>query len=109
MSNITTVEQGSGNVFADLGCPNAEEALTKARLARRITEILEKRLFTQIRAANLLGIDQSRVSKLPRGQLHEFSIDRLLRFLNALDQDVEIVIKREPCSKRQARVSVIAA
>lgn len=109
MSNTITVEQGSGNVFADLGYPNAEEALTKARLAQRITEILEKQRLTQIQAAKLLGIDQPKVSKLLRGQLREFSTDRLLRFLNALDQDVEIVIKRKPRSKRQARVSVIAA
>lgn len=103
------IEQGSGNVFADLGYPNAEEALTKARLAQRIAEILEKQRLTQIQAAKLLGIDQPKVSKLLRGRLREFSTDRLLRFLNALDQDVEIVIKRKPRSKRQARVSVIAA
>lgn len=109
MSNTMTIEQGSGNVFADLGYPNAEEALTKARLAQRITEILEKQRLTQIQAAKLLGIDQPKVSKLLRGRLREFSTDRLLRFLNALDQDVEIVIKRKPRSKRQARVSVIAA
>ncbi len=109
MSNTITIEQGSGNVFADLGYPNAEEALTKARLAQRITELLEKQRLTQIQAAKLLGIDQPKVSKLLRGQLREFSTDRLLRFLNALDQDVEIVIKHKPRSKRQARVSVIAA
>lgn len=109
MSNTMTIEQGSGNVFADLGYPNAEEALTKARLAQRITELLEKQRLTQIQAAKLLGIDQPKVSKLLRGRLREFSTDRLLRFLNALDQDVEIVIKRKPRSKRQARVSVIAA
>ena len=109
MSNTITIEQGRGNVFADLDYPHAEEALTKARLAQRITEILEKQRLTQIQAAKLLGIDQPKVSKLLRGQLREFSTDRLLRFLNALDQDVEIVIKRKPRSKRQARVSVIAA
>lgn len=109
MGNIITVERGSGNVFADLGYPNTEEALTKARLAQRIAAVLEKKRLTQIQAAKLLGIDQPKVSKLLRGQLREFSTDRLLRFLNALDQDVEIVIKRKPRSKRQARVSVIAA
>jgi predicted XRE-type DNA-binding protein len=109
MGGTITVEQGSGNVFADLGYPNAEEALTKARLAQRITELLEKQRLTQVQAAKRLGIDQPKVSKLLRGQLREFSTDRLLRFLNALDQDVEIIIKRKPRSKRQARVSVIAA
>jgi predicted XRE-type DNA-binding protein len=109
MSNTITIEQGSGNVFADLGYPHTEEALTKARLAQRITEILEKQRLTQLQAAKLLGIDQPKVSKLLRGQLREFSTDRLLCFLNALDQDVEVVTKRKPRSKRQARVSVIAA
>jgi predicted XRE-type DNA-binding protein len=109
MSEAITIEQGSGNVFADLGYPNAEEALTKARLAQRIAEIIEKKRLTQVRAAQLLGIDQPKVSKLRRGQLREFSTERLLRFLTALDQDVEIVIKRKPRSRRRARVSVIAA
>ena len=109
MNETITIEQGSGNVFADLGYPNAEEMLTKARLAQRITEVLEKKRLTQIQAAQLLGIDQPKVSKLLRGQLREFSTERLLRFLTALDQDVEIVIRRKPRSRRRARVSVIAA
>jgi len=109
MSETITIEQGSGNIFTDLGYPNAEEALTKARLAQRITEVLEKKRLTQIEAAQLLGIDQPKVSKLLRGQLREFSTERLFRFLIALDQDVEIVIRRKPRSRRQARVSVIAA
>ena len=109
MSETITIEQGSGNIFTDLGYPNAEEALTKARLAQRITEVLEKKRLTQIEAAQLLGIDQPKVSKLLRGQLREFSTERLFRFLTALDQDVEIVIRRKPRSRRQARVSVIAA
>ena len=109
MNETITIEQGSGNVFADLGYPNAEEALTKARLAQRITEILEKKRFTQIQAAKLLDIDQPKISKLLRGQLREFSTERLFRFLTALDQDVEIVIRSKPRSRRQARVSVVAA
>jgi predicted XRE-type DNA-binding protein len=109
MNETITIEQGSGNVFADLGYPNAEEALIKARLAQRITAVLEKKRLTQIQAAKLLDIDQPKVSKLLRGQLREFSTERLFRFLTALDQDVEIVIRRKPRSRRHARVSVIAA
>ena len=109
MRDTIAIEQGSGNVFSDLGYPNAEEALTKARLAQRITEVLEKKRLTQIQAAKLLDIDQPKVSKLLRGQLREFSTERLFRFLTALDQDVEIVIRRKPRSRRHARVSVIAA
>jgi predicted XRE-type DNA-binding protein len=109
MRDTIAIEQGSGNVFADLGYPNAEEALIKARLAQRITEVLEKKRLTQIQAAKLLDIDQPKVSKLLRGRLREFSTERLFRFLTALDQDVEIVIRHKPRSRRHARVSVIAA
>jgi len=109
MNETITIEEGSGNVFADLGYPNAEEMLTKARFAQRITEVLEKKRLTQMQAAQLLGIDQPKVSRLLRGQLREFSTERLFRFLTALDQDVEIVIRRKPRSQRHARVSVIAA
>ena len=109
MSIDIPVEESSGNVFADLDYPNAEEALAKSRLAQRIVEILKRNRLTQAQAATLLGIDQPKVSKLLRGKLREFSTDRLFRFLNALDQDVEIVVKHKPRSRRQARVSVVAA
>ena len=109
MNDTILVEESSGNVFADLGYPNAEEALAKARLAQRIAAVLEQKRLTQVQAAKLLGIDQPKVSKLRRGQLREFSTERLLRFLTALDQDVEIVIKRKPRSRRHAQVSVSAA
>jgi len=108
-SNDIRVEESSGNVFADLGFPNPEEALAKARLAQHIAEIIEKRRLPQVQAAALLGIDQPKVSRLLRGHLREFSTDRLFRFLNALGQDVEIVIKNKSRSRRQATVSVIAA
>jgi len=109
MNDTILVEESSGNVFADLGYLNAEEALAKARLAQRIAAVLEQKRLTQVQAAKLLGIDQPKVSKLRRGQLQEFSTERLFRFLTALDQAVEIVIKRKPRSRRHARVSVSAA
>lgn len=109
MSNDTTVEESSGNVFADLGYPDAEEALAKSRLAQRIAEIIEKQNLTQVQAASVLGVDQPKISKLVRGQLREFSTDRLFRFLNALNQDVEIVIREKPRTRRQARLSVVPA
>ena len=84
-------------------------ASQEARLAQRIAAVLEQKRLTQVQAAKLLGIDQPKVSKLRRGQLREFSTERLFRFLTALDQDVEIVIKRKPRSRRHARVSVSAA
>ncbi|HEY8694259.1 MAG TPA: helix-turn-helix transcriptional regulator [Chloroflexota bacterium] len=87
------IEEGSGNVFADIGVPNPEEALTKAKLAIAIERIIEERHLTQAQAARLLGIDQPKVSALIRGHLEGFSVERLFRFLNALDRDVEIVIR----------------
>jgi predicted XRE-type DNA-binding protein len=109
MNETIPIEQSSGNVFADLDYPNAEEALNKARLAQRISEIVQQKRLTQVQAAQLLQIDQPKVSKLLRGRLREFSTDRLLRFLTALDQDVDIVIRRERGLRRQARINVIAA
>ncbi len=107
MTQEIAVEESSGNVFADLGYPNPQDALAKSRLAQRIAELLEEQHLTQVEAATLLGIDQPKVSKLLRGQLREFSTDRLFRFLNALNQDVEIVIRQKPRIRQQATVSVI--
>jgi predicted XRE-type DNA-binding protein len=107
MTENIDVEESSGNVFADLGYPNPQEALAKARLAQRIAELIEEQNLTQVQAAVLLGIDQPKVSKLIRGQLREFSTDRLFRFLNALDQDIEIVIKRKSATCPQPWLSVI--
>src|SRR5260370_29254785 len=86
------VELSSGNVFADMGLPNAEERLTKADLVIRIYEIITKRGLTQRDATRLLGIDQPKISALLRGKFDGFSTDRLFRFLNRLCQDISIVI-----------------
>lgn len=81
---------GSGNVYADFGLPNAEEANTKAELAMLITDIIKEKGFTQQQAAELMNIDQPKVSKIVRGLLSEFSIERLLKFVLALGFDIEI-------------------
>ncbi len=88
-----SVEESSGNVFADLGLKNPEELLAKAQLVQRIADIIAERKLTQARAAKLLGVDQPKVSALLRGKLEGFSTDRLFRFLNALGRDVEIIIR----------------
>jgi predicted XRE-type DNA-binding protein len=103
--NIEYTDSG-GNVFADLDIADAEDALAKAELARAIGTLIAERRLTQVQAAVLLGIDQPKVSALLRGRLTDFSLDRLLRFLLALDQDVEIVIK--PGAPRSGRMSVVA-
>ena len=100
----------SGNVFADLGVKNPEEMLFKAQLALRIAEAMKARKLTQGAAADLLGIDQPKVSRLVRGQLYGFSSDQLLRFLTALGQDVEIVVRGPPGRPRaKGRLTVRAA
>jgi predicted XRE-type DNA-binding protein len=86
-------EVGSGNVFKDLGIPNAEEHLVKAQLVYKIDRIIADRGLRQGEAAALLGIGQPDVSKMLRGEFEKFSVERLMRFLVALDHDVEIVVK----------------
>lgn len=99
--------ESTGNVFADLGVPEPEEALAKAALARQISNIIAERGLTQTEAAVLLGIDQPKVSLLTRGRLTGFSIGRLLRFLFALDQDIAIIL-RAPQASSRGRIRVIA-
>ncbi|MEN8375094.1 MAG: helix-turn-helix transcriptional regulator [Gemmatimonadota bacterium] len=103
------VRGGSGNVFADLGLPEAEELLAKAELASRIGRIIKGRHLTQAEAATVLDTTQPSVSNLIRGRIDGFSMERLIRFLNALDRDVEIVVKRRPRSRAVARTRVAPA
>lgn len=102
------VERSSGNVFADLGMPDAEAHLLKAGLVSRIDRIIRERRLTQARAAALLGVSQPDVSRLLRGNVQDYSVERLLRLLTSLGRDVEIVI-RKPSSPRQGRLSIEAA
>ncbi|HZS93948.1 MAG TPA: helix-turn-helix transcriptional regulator [Chloroflexota bacterium] len=101
-----TIIQSSGNVFADLGVTEPDEALAKAELARAIGVLIAARQLTQVQAAEILGIDQPKVSNLTHGRLNGFSVDRLLRFLLALDRDVEIVVR--PKQQARPRVSVVS-
>jgi predicted XRE-type DNA-binding protein len=108
MTKETKVTPSSGNVFADLGLKNAEELLAKAELAVRITAAMRARKLTQLAAAEILGIDQPKVSKLVRGELYGFSSDQLFRFLNALGQDVEITVKSAPRRQGRGKLTVRA-
>lgn len=100
------VVPGSGNVFADLGLRDAEEKQTRVRLAVAINQIIQSRLLSQSAAARLLEVNQPKISALTNYRLDGFSVERLLRFLNALDRDVEIIIRKKPRSRRTARISV---
>lgn len=100
------IHETKGNIFADLALADSDELHSKSALVFRISEILKKRKLTQAEAAEILRIDQPKVSQLLRGRLEGFSTDRLFRFLNSLDCDVEITIK--PKSARLAEVRVRA-
>src|SRR5215467_13633443 len=91
-----TITRGTGNVFADLGCPDAEERQTRLRLAYAINEGIASTRLSQSEAASRLGVSQPKVSALARYKLQGFSVERLMTFLTALDRDVEITIKKKP-------------
>jgi len=101
------VREGSGNVFEDLRVPDSGEALAKAELAAQIVSAIAERGLTQARAAALLRVDQADVSDLVRGKLKGFSTDRLLRFLNALGRDIEIVVRVRARQRRVGRLRVL--
>lgn len=103
MSDIDSTPS-SGNVFADLGLPDPEGLLAKAELVRQIDEIIHERGLSQTQAAAILGIDQPKVSALLNGRLSGFSMDRLVRFLLALDRDVQITVR--PKQDDRAHVTV---
>src|SRR5664279_3000321 len=103
-TNMTTkkpirAEQSSGNVFADLGIPHPEQELLKARLTLKIYRLIKERGLTQAAAGKILGIKQPNVSALVRNRSGSFSVERLMDFLTALGQDVEITVR--PTRKEQ--------
>lgn len=107
MSHDQEVTSSTGNVFEDLDLPEADTALAKAKLAAGISRIIEDRHLTQTEAAELLGVDQPKISALARGRLSGFSTERLLRFLNALGQDVDIVIRNGGRASAPGKLRVV--
>ena len=103
------ITRGSHNVFADLGYADAEERQTKLQLAHAINTVMLRRHLNQVAAAHKLGVNQPKVSALANYKLDGFSVERLISFLTALDQDVDIVIRSKPRSRATARISVVAA
>jgi predicted XRE-type DNA-binding protein len=102
------VTSSSGNVFADLGFAEPEEELTKAELASQIRRVIQRRRLTQVAAAELMGIDQPKVSAILNGRLANFSTDRLMRLLTTLGHDVEIVVRERQSVQNQGRIRVVA-
>jgi predicted XRE-type DNA-binding protein len=109
MTNEPRFTESSGNVFADLGLPDAGTRLAKAELARRISLEIAARNLTQREAAAILGIDQPKVSAITRGRLRDFSLDRLLTLLGRLGMDIEIIVTPNQESERAPRLVVQTA
>ena len=103
------VTRGTGNVFADLGFPDAAERQAKLRLAYALNQVIEAHKLSQAQAANVLGVTQPKVSALRNYKLAGFSVERLMNLLTAVDQDVEIVVRQKPRSRKAGRISVVAA
>jgi predicted XRE-type DNA-binding protein len=99
-------ENGGQNVFKDFGVRGPDEHFVKAQLVFKIDRLMKERGLKQVEAADLLGIRQPDVSKMMRGEFRQFSVERLLRFLVALDQDVEISVKPHRDSRNAAALHV---
>jgi predicted XRE-type DNA-binding protein len=104
MKKTIRVEKSSGNIFADLGLPHPEQELLKAKLTLQVYRLIKERGLRQVEAGKILGIKQPHVSALMRNRSGSFSVERLVDFLTALGQDVEITVK--PTSKEHGQVSV---
>jgi predicted XRE-type DNA-binding protein len=100
------VSTGSGNVFADIGVDQPEEALAKARLVEAISDLLGQRDLSQTQAGRLVGLTQPQVSRLLRGDTRDFSYERLMRILTALGQDVHITIRASRARSKRGHVVV---
>ena len=101
------IEQGSGNVYADLGFKDADQLLVKAELVAAIASIIAQRGLKQAGAAQVLGLTQPKLSRLLRGHFHGFSERRLIDCLTRLGRDVQIVVREKPRSRTAGRLSVI--
>ena len=102
------VEERSGNVFADLGFEKPEEELLKAKLALQLFRILKEKKLTQIKAAEVLGVDQPELCKLKNGKYSRFSVGRLFGFITLLDHDIKIEIKPTPKKAKSSHIEVRA-
>ena len=101
-----TVTPSSGNVYADLGYDNPEEMLLKAHLVMRLSQAIKAKGLNQYQAAEVLGIDQPKISALVRGQFRGYSLERLFKFLNAFDLDVEVNVKSKPEDRERSYTTV---
>lgn len=103
MSKIK-IEKGSGNIFADLGLPDAETHFLKAQIVAEIYRLTNERKLTQAQAGRLMGITQPEVSRMFKGNFREYSVERLMGFLTTFDRDVEIVARPRRKSGKSGRI-----
>ena len=106
---VEKIERGSGNVFADLGFRDAEERMWKAQLAIKISRLIQSKGWTQVQAAERVGLDQPKISQLMRGGLTGFSADRPFAILNRLGYNVEVRISTKEQSPEKTRTRVMIA
>lgn len=100
-----TVDRNSGNIFTDLGRPDADAHVVKAELMTRIDTIIRRRGITQLEAARLPGLSQPDISRLPRGDFRDCSLERLPRLLTTLDRDIDIRQPRSPATAGTLRAA----
>jgi predicted XRE-type DNA-binding protein len=101
------VEAGSGNIFADLGLPDAEEHFLKAQIVSEIYRLASERKLTQAAAGKLMGVSQPEVSRMFKGNFREYSIDRLMGFLTGFDRDVDIIVRPHKKRGQAGRITFI--
>jgi predicted XRE-type DNA-binding protein len=109
MTRKVKVEMGSGNIFADLGLPDADSHFLKAQIVSEIYRLSNERKLTQAQAGKRMGISQPEVSRMFKGNFREYSIERLMGFLTSFDRDVEIVVKPRKKIGRAGRITFSAA
>ena len=99
------VDEGTGNVFADLGLPDSEERLLKANIAAELFRLIKDRGLTQVKAAKLVGVSQPDLSHLLRGDFDDYSAERLMKMLTVFEQDIEIVMKPHRRAGKRGRIT----
>jgi predicted XRE-type DNA-binding protein len=105
MKKLPAVERSSGNVFADLGLPDADELLLKAGLLAELLRLMKLRKLTQAKAAEMTGVAQPDLSNLLRGKLRGFSVERMMKMLTAFGRDVEVVVRPTPKSRKEGGIT----
>jgi predicted XRE-type DNA-binding protein len=108
-SSLPEFEMSSGNIFADIGLPNAEEHLLKAALVVQLGQLIKARKLTQTAAAKRLGVKQPDLSNILRGHFRGYSVERLMRMLTAFDQDIDIVVRPHKKAGKPGRIALIQA